>query len=133
MFCKSIVYLYLCSILDVVLIYNKMKGLERYIGKHGKHITPKLASEVLRYKWDSSEVYSMAQKTVYYNVTDTTSEDMTYMVNAFYADNKWSKNTCVKYALYIIGNYKIGVGYAFEHLLNKLYTKGIDIDFEEYA
>ncbi len=109
-----------------------MKGLEKYIGKHGKHITSELASDILKYKWNSSEVNSMAQKIVYYNVTDATSEDMTYMVNAFYADNKWPKNICVKYALSIIGNYKIGIGYAFEHLLNKLYTKGIEIDFSKY-
>lgn len=46
-----------------------MKGLRKYITKHGRHFTPELAAKVLDCKWNASEVEIASDRVVYYNVS----------------------------------------------------------------
>lgn len=57
-----------------------MKGLKRYIRKHGKHFTEELALAVAD-KWSVEQVMNSAQKKVYYNITSATDGDIAYLAN----------------------------------------------------
>lgn len=93
-----------------------MKGLRQYIKKHGKHFTEELAMSVTNGKWDSSEVMEKARSMVYYNVTGSTVGDIVFLTNyakdtgkSFYK----TKHNCVKFALYIVGEYALHDGVMF--------------------
>ena len=85
-----------------------MKGLERYIEKHGNHFTEKLAHTVTNSKWDFEQINKVAQSRVYYNVTGTTSGDIIYLVdmvcNRPY--NKQPLNRGIKEVLMWVQDYK---------------------------
>ena len=102
-----------------------MKGLRRYIARHGHHFTVKLAMRVIDCKWNSSEVQSTTDKIVYYNVSEATLGDMVFLTNLF--SDSFSKRTCIKYALEIIGDVSNN-GYAFDAWL----SFHEDIDLTEY-
>ena len=65
-----------------------MKGLDKYIEKHGRHFTVELA-ERLYGNWSADRVYNYLQKKIYYNVSGSTLGDMTYIFNAFMNDCKY--------------------------------------------
>ena len=102
-----------------------MKGLRKYIARHGHHFTVKLAMKVIECKWNQSEVQSAADRIVYYNVSEATIGDMVFLVNLF--SDSFSKGRCIKYALEIIGNVHKN-GYAF----NAWLSSHEDIDLTEY-
>ena len=112
-----------------------MKGLEQYISKHGKHFTEQLALAVTDGRWDGVKVEKAAQRKVYYNVTGSTLGDMVYLTN--WADMEYSlasKNhkatidRCLRYTIYIIGNYAFHEGLPFQEWLEDL----ADFDFTPY-
>ena len=107
-----------------------MKGLRRYIKKHGRHFTEELAHEVTNSKWSSEELERTAQSKVYYNVTGSTIGDIVYLVNIVhkaYPEEYAMKNCCVNYALAIIGDVKY-TGHAFSIWLQLT----DDFDFTPY-
>ena len=107
-----------------------MKGLRRYIARHGRHFTTELAMRVIDCRWNSSEVQSTAERVVYYNVSEATLGDMVYLANLCYRSSlplKLSKARCVRKALDIVGDVKAN-GYAFETWI----ASGGDIDLRNY-
>lgn len=109
-----------------------MKGLDKYIKRHGRHITPELAKAIYGSKWDSSEVERTAQKYVYYNVNGTTLGDMVYISNMLYTYQRWNKRKCIKYTLSKAEDYYNGKEYAFRHLIYFLKSGDLSIDFSLY-
>jgi len=102
-----------------------MKGLRRYIAKHGRHFTVELAMKVIDCKWGSSEVENASDRAVYYNVSEATIGDIVFLTNLF--SESFSKRRCIKYALEIVGNVDRN-GYAFDAWL----SSHEDIDLTEY-
>lgn len=105
-----------------------MKGLRKYIAKHGRHITTRLAVEVIKCRWNPSEVENAAKRIAYYNVSEATLGDIVLMVNHFnscFIDAR--KYDCIKWALGKVGNVDAN-GYAFEILMEN-YS---DIDLRKY-
>ena len=84
-----------------------MKGLKRYIAKHGRHFTEELASAVTRRNWNPSKIEQEAQKRVYYNVTGTTLGDMVYMMDTFqyYLNGDYTLRKGINMMLSWIGDY----------------------------
>ena len=77
-----------------------MKGLRKYIAKHGKHLTEQLAVDALECRWNIPEVVKATESKVYYNVSEATLGDIVLMVNHFnscFIDA--NKYDCVKWAL----------------------------------
>ena len=102
-----------------------MKGLGKYIAKHGRHFTPELAVKVLDCKWNASEVERASDRVVYYNVSGATLGDIVFLTNLFSCS--FSKRKCIKYALEIVGNVNTN-GYAF----NAWLLSNEDIDLNSY-
>lgn len=105
-----------------------MKGLRKYIKKHGKHFTEQLAMDVTKGKWSSSQVMEKAQSMVYYNVTGSTVGDIVFLTN--YANDTGkpfykTKHNCVKFALCIVGEYALHDGVMFNKWLGN--TKDFDL------
>ena len=102
-----------------------MKGLEKYIAKHGRHFTPELAAKVIKCKWNVLQVESASERVVYYNVSEATLGDIVFLTNLF--SYNFSKRRCIKYALEIVGDVNTN-DYAFNTwLLSKE-----DIDLNGY-
>lgn len=105
-----------------------MKGLRKYIAKHGRHLTEQLAMDALECRQDISEVVKATESRVYYNVSESTLGDIVLMVNhfnsCFIGANKYD---CIKWALSKVGDVNTN-GYAFE-ILVKNYAK---IDLGKY-
>lgn len=94
-----------------------MKGLRKYIAKHGRHLTEQLAMDVLECRWNIPEVVKATESKVYYNVSEATLGDIVLMVNHFnscFIDA--NKYDCVKWALSKVGDVNTN-GYAFEILI----------------
>ena len=102
-----------------------MKGLRKYIAKHGRHFTVELAEKALDCKWYSSEVKMASEKMVYYNVSEATLGDMVFLVNLF--AYSLHKRECIKYALNIVERVDAN-GYAF----NAWLSSHEDIDLTDY-
>ena len=105
-----------------------MKGLKEYIAKHGKHLTTKLAINVIKCRWNSSEIERATEKVVYYNISEATLGDMVLMVNHFnscFIDVR--KNECIRWALGKVGDMNAN-GYAFDILIEN-YS---DVDLTKY-
>lgn len=106
-----------------------MKGLKKYIAKHGKHLTEQLAMGALECRWNIPEVVKATESKVYYNVSEATLGDIVLMVNHFnsrFIDA--NKYDCVKWALSKVGDVNTN-GYAFEILIES-YN---DIDLRKYV
>ena len=108
-----------------------MKGLRKYIKKHGKHFTEQLAMSVTKGKWSPSQVMEKAQSMVYYNVTGSTVGDIVFLTN--YAKDTGkpfykTKHNCVKFALCIVGKYTLHDGVMF----NKWVGDTRDFDLTPY-
>lgn len=106
-----------------------MKGLRKYIRKHGRHFTEELAYEAAGRKYNARQVEKAAQKKVYYNVTGSTLGDMVYLTNSNF--NGWgfsSISGSINYTLYFVGQYKFHGGFLFEQWLHGL----DDFDFTPY-
>lgn len=105
-----------------------MKGLEKYIAKHGRHLTEQLAMDALECRWNIPEVVKATESKVYYNVSGATLGDIVLMVNHFnsrFIDA--NKYDCVKWALSKVEDVNTN-GYAFEILIES-YN---DIDLRKY-
>lgn len=105
-----------------------MKGLKRYIKKHGRHFTEELALSVTNGRWRSSEVMEKAQSMVYYNVTGSTVGDMVFLAN--YAKDTGNPfyrtiHNCVRFALCIVGEYALRNGAMFSKWVGD--TKEFDL------
>lgn len=108
-----------------------MKGLEKYIAKHGEHFTDELADNAINIKWSTSEIEKCSAPMVYYNNSDATSGDIAFLANLFYNEHKSHrpfKLKCIRYALSIIES-AAAKGFAFRVWLigNK------DFDLEKYV
>lgn len=102
-----------------------MKGLKRYLARHGRHFTVKLAMDVIDCKWDANEVKKASDAMVYYNVSKSTLGDMVYFANLFAYD--LPKRRCIEYALEMVGNV-----YAEGRAFNAWITLDEDIDLGKY-
>ena len=105
-----------------------MKGLEKYIAKHGRHLTEQLAMDAIECRWNIPEVVKATESKVYYNVSGATLGDIVLMVNHFnsrFIDA--NKYDCVKWALSKVEDVNTN-GYAFEILIES-YN---DIDLRKY-
>lgn len=94
-----------------------MKGLRRYIRKHGKHFTEELAMAVTKGRWKPSEVMEKAESMVYYNVTSSTVGDIVFLTNYAKDTGKTfyrTKYNCVRFALCIVGEYALKNGVMFD-------------------
>ena len=119
----------------ILEIMRRLKGLRRYIRKHGKHFTEELAYDAVFCKWDAQEVQESTQKMVYYNITGATMGDMLYLMNKACIDQhrlKPSKMDCIKKTLKIVGDYKEGQGYAFKEFIEELTRRRKDFNFLPY-
>lgn len=101
-----------------------MKGLNKYIKKHGKHFTEQLAYDAaLSSKWNRKQIEGAIQKKVWYNVTGSTIGDIIYLVNECYDDDNFMgygrKSKCISYTLLYIGNYKNFGGKLFDQWLEE--------------
>ena len=97
----------------------RIKGLRRYIKKHGRHLTEELAKNAIFFFWTPEEIMSSSQRKVYYNVTGATVGDMVYLANY----NKGiyeSKNKSTSKMLSVISNYKEGREVAFDLFIDKI-------------
>lgn len=79
-----------------------MKGLRKYIARHGRHFTVELAMDVIDCKWNADEVRRASEALVYYNVSRATLGDMVFLANLFAYD--LPKRKCIRYALDMVGN-----------------------------
>lgn len=79
---------------------------------------------VIDCRWNSSEVEEYSRDLVYYNVTKATSGDMLYLVNRYKLMKKANKQSCIRFALNVIGEIKLEE-YAFDEML--YYNKDIDL------
>jgi hypothetical protein len=112
-----------------------MKGLRKYIKKHGRHFTEELALAVTSGRWDSSEIMKKAQNIVYYNVTGSTVGDIVFLTNNLAGKNGKSteknrffyrnRQKCVKLALTIVGDYSFRDGAVFNEWVGD--TKDFDL------
>lgn len=103
-----------------------MKGLRKYIRKHGRHLTVQLALDAMDIRWASSEVMKSAQSKVYYNVTSASEGDMVYLVNLGYLLNGWRKDRCIDFCLKVIGDYGVGEGTAFNDCMERMGSSSFD-------
>ena len=102
-----------------------MKGLKRYLARHGRHFTVKLAMDVIDCKWDANEVKKASDAMVYYNVSKSTLGDMVYLANLFAYD--LPKRRCIEYTLEMVGNV-----YAEGRAFNAWIILDEDIDLGKY-
>ena len=113
---------------------KKIKGLNAYIKKHGRHFTKDLAEDIC-HKWDYTQIKTVLDKKVYYNTTSSTSGDITYLVNRAYHDFFPVVNTkerCIDYALAIIGGVDCYEGIAFSGWIADLIIRDKDFDLSNY-
>lgn len=105
-----------------------MKGLRRYIRKHGKHFTEELAINATKGKWDIGDIIDKIESYAYYNVTGSTVGDIVFLVN-FAKDSGRSflktKHQCIRFALCIIGEYAMCDGVMFDKWVRD--TKEFDL------
>ena len=104
-----------------------MKGLDRYIAKHGRHFTLELAMDITGEKWNPSKIEKEAQKYVYYNVTGSTRGDMVYMMDRFkyFLSGEYTPRKGMLLMLKWIGDYK-KTGSPFCMWLSKYDRDGFD-------
>lgn len=102
-----------------------MKGLRKYITRHGRHFTVELVMDIMDCKWNADEVKKASEARVYYNVTRSTLGDMIFLANLFAYD--LPKRRCIEYALEMVGNAD-AEGRAF----NAWITLDEDIDLSKY-
>jgi hypothetical protein len=105
-----------------------MKGLEEYIKVHGRHFTEELAYEAVGQKWKAAQIAKVAQSRVYYNVTESTLGDMTFLTN--FKGKQHSLSQAVNWALAIIGDF-----FLMENPFNswvEIFAERDDFDFTPY-
>lgn len=111
-----------------------MKGLQKYLRKHGSHFTIKLAEDVNGRNFTFSIVDRYLSTMVWYNVSNSTIGDIIYLSGAAYSSmiKCPSRRECVKYALSVVGDVN-GEDLAFASWLGALLIKDIEFDFREYV
>lgn len=120
-----------CTFASVRICHWIMRGLKRYIRRHGRHFTEELALHATGGSWNSSRVLKKASGMVYYNVTGSTVGDMVFLANLPKDSGLPFSRTlqgCIKFALSIIGDYSFHDGRVFDRwtLENK------DFDFTPF-
>ena len=113
----------------------RMKGLRKYISKHGRHFTEELAYNVAGRKYNALEVEKAAQRKVYYNVTGSTLGDMVYLTNTCWFqpyDDCKKKNTCIDFTLKVVGDYGFHGGKVFDMWLESIPLHSNGFDFTPY-
>lgn len=103
--------------------------MRKYLARHGRHFTVRLAEEVLDCRWNSLEVMDASERIAYYNVSEATLGDMVYLVNLYHNSQplRISKARCVKQALKVVGDVNAN-GYAFDLWV----AMGGDVDLGDY-
>ena len=105
-----------------------MKGLKKYIKKHGRHFTEELAMGATGGRWNRKDIIDEVESHVYYNVTGSTVGDIIFLVN-FAKDSGRpflrTKHQCVKFALCIVGEYAMHDGVMFSKWVGD--TKDFDL------
>ena len=109
----------------------RIKGLRKYVRKHGRHFTEELAMNAVYCLFNPAQVVASAQKKVYYNVTSATVGDMVYLTN-YCGSNGMSKGVCIDRMLSVIGNYRKGQNAAFDIFINNLKSERKKFDFNRY-
>lgn len=113
-----------------------MKGLRKYLRKHGHHFTKELVEDVIPLKWNVDSIMDAAQKKVYYNVTGATSGDMAYIAYWLYGHHGWpqahDKKSCVDWTLWFIGDYDKHISYFFIMWLADISKHKKKFDFTPY-
>lgn len=85
-----------------------MKGLQEYIDRYGYHFTESLVQDALPIRLKYQEIMKIADKMVWYNVTQATSGDILYLVNKDCHDCILSKRQGKRSVLKmveVVGNY----------------------------
>lgn len=114
----------------------RIKGLRKYVKKHGKHFTEELAYSAIPCLWDLEDVQLATQRKVYYNVTSATLGDMMYLMNYEYLSTErkhLSKNDAVDRTLAIVQDFKKGRGKAFKTFLSCLRQNKTRFNFLKYV
>ena len=110
-----------------------MKGLKKYLKKHGNHFTEQLAYDVaLNKRWNKKQIENSIRNMVWYNVTGSSIGDIIYLVNECYDDENFMgygrKSKCISYTLLYIGDFKNYGGKLFKQWLREY----PDFDFTPY-
>ena len=108
-----------------------MKGLKQYIRKHGRHFTEELAIDATGGRWGKEDILDKVETYVYYNVTESTVGDILFLVNFAKDSGKpclKTKHQCIKFALYIVGEYAMHDGVMFD----KWADHATDFDLTHY-
>lgn len=114
----------------------RLKGLFKYLLKHGGHFTEELAIDAIHCRWNPFDVMNTTQRLVYYNVTGATVGDIVYLMNKAAVDcHRFhpSKIDCAKKALFIVGDYKGGRCYAFKQFIKELNKRRQTFEFYRYV
>lgn len=113
-----------------------MKGLNKYLRKHGYHFTKELVENAIPLRWDVDSIMEAAQKKVYYNVTGATSGDMAYLAHWLYDNDGWpqahDKKSCVDWTLWFIGDFDKHISYFFVTWLSYIVKDKRKFDFTPY-
>lgn len=104
-----------------------MKGLQEYITAHGEHLTVRLVEDTIYNRWSSLEVENASKEQVYYNVTQSTLGDVTFLVNV---SNHKTLRKRLSYAFQVIGDVDME-GVAF--YLWVLQHEDSGLDLREYV
>ena len=108
-----------------------MKGLRKYIKKHGRHFTEQLAEEVLGREdilfWKPDTVMKAMNRRVWYNTNSSTDGDIIYLVNNH--PNNLSSAVSITIGLLQNVYYK---EIAFDIFMPTLKVLGKDFDFTPY-
>lgn len=108
-----------------------MRGLKRYIRKHGYHFTEQLALDAaLNKRWNWEQVEKELHRRVWFNVTDSTVGDMLYLVNECYDEDNFmgygKKSKCVSYAILYVGDFRYYGGSLFKRWLDDIPDSSFD-------
>ena len=82
-----------------------MKGLRKYLAKHGKHLTVRLAKKATGNRWSAHEIELSSERIIYYNVTGSTLGDIVFLTNYYYDSqlpSRTPKLVCVKKTLKLV-------------------------------
>lgn len=111
---------------------ERLKGLNEYTGKYGRHFTVQLAESAVPCRWKADRIGEVLQRKVYYNVTGSTEGDIVYLTNMAYRSGVGSLDKCLDFTIEVIGNYAFSEGYTFCCWVYMMSFQGNDIDFTKY-
>lgn len=109
-----------------------MKGLHKYIDRHGKHFTVELALSAAGKRWNKDTIEKAASKKVYYNVTEATLGDIVFLTNYYHLSLGKPFNKCIDYSLSKVSDYSNYEGNIFIDWIVMITCYGKDFDFTPY-